>query len=52
MDNGPEYFSRKLLLGNTSQRLPGKLLEWAETLGISIQHIQSGRPRQNACIER
>jgi putative transposase len=39
VDNGPEYIS-------------GKLLEWAETRGISIRHIQPGKPRQNAYIER
>jgi putative transposase len=39
VDNGPDYIS-------------GKLLEWAETLGISIRHIHSGKPRQNAYIER
>jgi putative transposase len=39
VDNGPEYIS-------------GKLMEWAETLGISIRHIQPGEPRQNAYIER
>ena len=36
---GPEYIS-------------GKLLEWAEKQGISIQHIQPGKPQQNAYIER
>jgi putative transposase len=39
VDNGPEYIS-------------GKLLEWAETRGISIRHIQPGKPQQNAYIER
>ena len=39
VDNGPEYIS-------------GKLLIWAEKLGISIQHIQPGQPQQNAYIER
>jgi putative transposase len=39
VDNCPEYIS-------------GKLLEWAETLGISLRHIHSGKPRQNAYIER
>ena len=39
VDNGPEYIS-------------GKLLEWAEKQGISIQHIQPGKPQQNAYIER
>jgi putative transposase len=27
-------------------------MEWAETRGISIRHIQPGRPRQNVYIER
>jgi len=39
VDNGPEYIS-------------GKLLIWAEKQGIAIQHIQSGKPQQNAYIER
>jgi putative transposase len=52
MDNGPEYVSGKLPLGNASHRLPGKLLESAETRGISIRHIQPGKPRQSAYIER
>jgi putative transposase len=39
VDNGPEYIS-------------GKLMEWAETRGISIRHIQPGKPQQNAYIER
>jgi putative transposase len=52
MDNGPEYFSGKLPLGNASHRLPGKLLESASGRGISIRHIQPGKPQQNAYIER
>ena len=39
VDNGPEYIS-------------GKLQEWAEKQGIAIQHIQPGKPQQNAYIER
>jgi len=39
VDNGPEYIS-------------GKLMEWAEKRGITIQHIQPGQPQQNAYIER
>jgi putative transposase len=35
VDNGLEYIS-------------GKLLEWAEKQGIAIQHIQPGKPQQNA----
>ena len=38
VDNGPEYVS-------------GKLLAWVEKPGISICHIQPGKPQQNACIE-
>ncbi len=38
VDNGPEYIS-------------GKLLIWAEKLGISICHIQPGKPQQNAYVE-
>ena len=37
VDNGPEYIS-------------GHLLEWAQTRGIAIQHIQPGKPQQNAYI--
>jgi len=36
---GPEYIS-------------GTLISWAEKQGISIQHIQPGKPQQNAYIER
>jgi putative transposase len=39
VDNGPEYISDCLHL-------------WAETRGIAIQHIQPGKPQQNAYIER
>lgn len=39
VDNGPEYISEKLK-------------EWAETKGVAIQHIQPGKPQQNAYIER
>ena len=39
VDNGPEYIS-------------GQLLRWAESRGIAIQHIQPGKPQQNAYIER
>ena len=39
VDNGPEYVS-------------GQLLRWAEDRGIAIQHIQPGKPQQNAYIER
>ncbi|UHH10128.1 IS3 family transposase [Luteimonas fraxinea] len=38
-DNGPEYIS-------------GALLSWAERQGIKIEHIQPGKPQQNAYIER
>lgn len=38
-DNGPEYISQTLLL-------------WAKSQGISIEHIQPGKPQQNAYIER
>jgi putative transposase len=38
-DNGPEYIS-------------GALLGWAERRGIRIEHIQPGKPQQNAYIER
>ncbi len=38
-DNGPEYIS-------------GQLLAWAEQRGIQINHIQPGKPQQNAYVER
>ena len=38
-DNGPEYIS-------------GALLAWAEGHGIRIEHIQPGKPQQNAYVER
>ena len=39
VDNGPEYIS-------------GKLMAWAERMGIHIQYIQPGKPQHNAYIER
>jgi len=36
-DNGPEYIS-------------GALLAWAERNGIRIEHIQPGKPQQNAYV--
>ena len=39
VDNGPEYIS-------------GHLMEWAETKGITLTHIQPGKPQQNAYVER
>ena len=38
-DNGPEYIS-------------GALLMWAETQKIRLEHIQPGKPQQNAYVER
>ena len=38
-DNGPEYISEALL-------------GWAKRQGIHIEHIQPGKPQQNAYIER
>ena len=39
VDNGPEYVS-------------GKLMEWAENQGIALDHIQPGKPQQNAYTRR
>ena len=39
VDNGPEYIS-------------AKLMEWAEKQGVRLEHIQPGKPQQNAYIER
>ena len=38
-DNGPEYVS-------------ALVFEWAESKGIQIEHIQPGKPQQNAYVER
>lgn len=38
-DNGPEYIS-------------ATLLSWAAVRGIHIEHIQPGKPQQNAYVER
>lgn len=38
-DNGPEY------IGHT-------MIEWAEKRGIRLDHIQPGKPQQNAYVER
>ena len=38
VDNGPEYVS-------------GKLMEWSEKQGVRLEHIQPGKPQQNAYIE-
>ena len=39
VDNGPESIS-------------GTLMEWAEKQGVRLEHIQPGKPQQNAYIER
>lgn len=39
VDNGPEYIS-------------GTLMKWAQQCGIALQHIQPGKPQQNAYVER
>jgi putative transposase len=39
VDNGPEYIS-------------GTLMKWANKRGIALNHIQPGKPQQNAYVER
>lgn len=39
VDNGPEYIS-------------STLMTWAQQQGIALQHIQPGKPQQNAYVER
>lgn len=39
VDNGPEYISVTLMT-------------WAEKHGVALQHIQPGKPQQNAYVER
>jgi putative transposase len=39
VDNGPEYISSTLMI-------------WAEKQGIALNHIQHGKPQQNAYVER
>lgn len=38
-DNGPEYISNRII-------------EWADKRGIRLEHIQPGKPQQNAYVER
>lgn len=38
-DNGPEYIS-------------SRIMDWAEKQGIRLEHIQPGKPQQNAYVER
>jgi len=52
VDNGPEYISAKPPLDDCTQSPAGQRMEWAEKQGIAIQHIQLGKPQQNAYIER
>ena len=39
-------------VANGPELIGGTLLSWAERRGIAIQHIQPGKPQQNAYIER
>ena len=37
---------------NALEYISDRLHQWAETRGIAIQHIQPGKPQQNAYVER
>ena len=52
MDNGSEYVSGTLPFSDALHRLPGNGWNGLKREGISIRHIQPGRPRQNVYIER
>lgn len=37
---------------NRPEYITGALLAWADVRGIRIEHIQPGKPQQNAYVER
>lgn len=39
-------------VGNGQEYVIGPLIEWAETKGIILTYIQSGKPQQKANVER
>lgn len=45
-------FSAKFRRCYCAEYVSGKLMEWAEKQGIAFNHIQPGKPQQNAYVER
>jgi len=43
---------RVIRADNSPELISGKLIEWAAKYQIQIQHIQPGKPQQNAYVER
>ncbi len=43
---------RTIRVDNGSEYVSGKLMGWAEKQGVTISHIQLGKPQQNAYVER
>ena len=52
-ENDPgDHFPRRWAPKMGPEYISGKLVEWAEQQGVVIQHIQPGKPQQNAYIAR